>query len=192
MFRDRTNSAYAHRCTWFALERSLSHNTPTIPTIPPVVSYILCTRYYLLLLKYSFWHLWRNKECWRKYWRISSKMFLFIGPCQCERHFFFCWKNSAICPSSEQLPQDTDAFCFRHYPTLVLIGSFCPVSFGCSLPTRIYFPNKLALCAVMKFISDFRRQQAGTRIVYLSLPQGPGSSSYTERHQGPLPVSRVS
>ena len=119
------------------------------------------------------------------------KMFLFVGPCQCER-LPPPWKNSAICPSSEQLPQDTDAFCFRHYPTLVLIGSFCPVAFGCSIPTRLYFPNKLALCAVMKFISDFRRQQAATRTVCLSLPQGPGSSSYRERHQGPLPVSRVS
>jgi hypothetical protein len=36
----------------------------------------------------------------------------------------------------------------------------------------------LALYVVMKFISDFRRQQAGTRIVYMSLPQGPGSSSH--------------
>ena len=98
----------------------------------------------------------------------------------------FFWKNSAVCPSSEKLQQDTDAFCFRHYPALVLIGIFCPIAFGCSRPTRLYFPNKLALCAVMKFISDFRRQQAGTRIVYLSLPQGPGSSSYTQRHQGPL------
>jgi hypothetical protein len=118
-------------------------------------------------------------------------MFLFVGPFQCERHLF-CWKNSAICPSFEQLPQDTDAFCFRHYSALVLIGSFCPIAFGCSRPTRLYFPNKLALYAVMKFISDFCRQQAGTRIVYLSLPQGSGLSSYTERHQGPLPGSRVS